>query len=188
MDDLKELSKKASQCVKCGSCMTNCPVYTETLSEVTTPRGKMSLIESLASGEIQLTRRFQDILFNCLVCDTCGESCPNNVKVGESCYITAQVGISGSVKIGNHVTIFGQVGIADHISIADETVILGQSGIHNDIKRADILFGTPARGIKEHHRIQASLKYLPELLKRVKKIERRIEEINGNSQDCNNRR
>ena len=83
MDNLKELSKKASQCVKCGSCMTNCPIYIETLSEVTTPRGKMSLIESLASGEIQLTKRLQDILFTCLVCDTCGESCPNNVKVGE---------------------------------------------------------------------------------------------------------
>ena len=83
MDNLKELSKKASQCVKCGSCMTNCPIYTATLSEVTTPRGKMSLIESLASGEIQFTKRLQDILFTCLVCDTCGESCPNNVKVGE---------------------------------------------------------------------------------------------------------
>ena len=42
-----------------------------------------SRIESLASGEIQHTRRLQDILFTCLVCDTCGESCPNNVKVGE---------------------------------------------------------------------------------------------------------
>jgi glycolate oxidase iron-sulfur subunit len=83
MDNLKELSKKASECVKCGSCMTNCPIYLETLSEVTTPRGKMSLIESLASGEIHLSKRFQDILFTCLVCDACGESCPNNVKVGE---------------------------------------------------------------------------------------------------------
>lgn len=83
MNNLKELSKKASQCVKCGSCMTNCPIYLETLSEVTTPRGKMSLIESLASGEIHFTKRFKDILFTCLVCDTCGESCPNNVKVGE---------------------------------------------------------------------------------------------------------
>ena len=83
MDNLKELSKKASQCVKCGSCMANCPIYLETLSEVTTPRGKMSLIESLASGEIHLTERLQEILFTCLACDTCGESCPNNVKVGE---------------------------------------------------------------------------------------------------------
>jgi len=83
MNDLKDLSTKASQCVNCGTCMANCPIYVETLSEVTTPRGKLSLIESLASGEITLSKRLQDILFSCLACDTCGESCPNNVKVGE---------------------------------------------------------------------------------------------------------
>jgi glycolate oxidase iron-sulfur subunit len=83
MNDLKDLSTKASQCVKCGTCMANCPIYIETLSEVTTPRGKLSLIESLASGEIELSKRLQDILFSCLACDTCEESCPNNVKVGE---------------------------------------------------------------------------------------------------------
>ena len=83
MSNLKDLSTKAAQCVKCGTCMANCPVYGETLSEVTTPRGKLSLIESLASGEIALSKRLQDILFSCLACDTCGESCPNNIKVGE---------------------------------------------------------------------------------------------------------
>jgi glycolate oxidase iron-sulfur subunit len=83
MSNLKDLSTKAAQCVKCGTCMANCPIYLETLSEVTTPRGKLSLIESLASGEIALSKRLQDILFSCLACDTCGESCPNNVKVGE---------------------------------------------------------------------------------------------------------
>ena len=83
MNDLNDLSTKASQCVKCGTCMADCPIYVETLSEVTTPRGKLSLIESLASGEILLSKKLQDILFTCLACDTCGESCPNNVKVGE---------------------------------------------------------------------------------------------------------
>ena len=83
MNNLTDLSTKAAQCVKCGTCMANCPIYVETLSEVTTPRGKLSLIESLASGEIGLSKRLQDILFSCLACDTCGESCPNNVKVGE---------------------------------------------------------------------------------------------------------
>ena len=83
MNDLKDLSREASQCVKCGTCMANCPIYGETLSEVTTPRGKLSLIESLASGEIALSRKLEDILFSCLACGTCGESCPNNVKVGE---------------------------------------------------------------------------------------------------------
>ena len=81
-DSLKELSSQAARCVKCGTCLTHCPIYAETLSEISTPRGKLSLIESIASGEIRFTRKLQDILFSCLMCDSCGESCPNQVKVG----------------------------------------------------------------------------------------------------------
>jgi UDP-3-O-[3-hydroxymyristoyl] glucosamine N-acyltransferase len=110
----------------------------------------------------------------------------HNVRIGEKCYIVAQVGISGSVTVGNRVVIAGQVGIADHVSIADGTVIMGQSGITSDVRKPDILFGTPARPVKEHHRIQAALKYLPQLLKRVKKIERKLEEGGFGSQDGDN--
>lgn len=80
--NLKELSKNASQCVKCGTCLAHCPVYTETRLETTTARGKLRLVESLASGEIQLTRKLHDLLFSCLICNTCEENCPNDVKVG----------------------------------------------------------------------------------------------------------
>lgn len=83
MNNLKELSKNASQCVKCGTCLAHCPIYAETLSEPTTARGKLSLIESLASGNIQFTKELNNLLFSCLLCNTCGENCPNDVKVGE---------------------------------------------------------------------------------------------------------
>ncbi len=110
----------------------------------------------------------------------------HNVNIGEKCYIIAQTGISGSVDIGDRVTIAGQVGIVDHVSIAAGTIIMAQSGIHNNIKKPDILFGTPARPVKEHHRIHASLKFLPDLLKRVKKIEGVLEEKGIDSQNSDN--
>jgi glycolate oxidase iron-sulfur subunit len=78
-----DVSSQAARCVKCGTCLTQCPVYTEALSEITSPRGKLSLVESLASGEIQFTRKLGDILSACLLCDSCGESCPNRVKAGD---------------------------------------------------------------------------------------------------------
>lgn len=81
-DTLKELSGQAARCVKCGTCLTHCPVYAENLSETTTPRGKLSLIEALAAGEVRFTGKLHDILFSCLMCDSCGESCPNQVEVG----------------------------------------------------------------------------------------------------------
>ncbi len=98
----------------------------------------------------------------------------HNVRIGKCCYIAALAGISGSVTIGNHVAIMGQVGVSDHLSIADGTVILGQSGIPGDITKADIYIGTPIRQVREHHRIHSSLRYLPELLKRVKILEEKF--------------
>ena len=83
MGNLKELSIKAGRCVKCGTCLAYCPTYAETLSEVTTARGKMSLLESLPSGDVQFSKKFKDLLFACLVCNACGEGCPNDVKVEE---------------------------------------------------------------------------------------------------------
>jgi glycolate oxidase iron-sulfur subunit len=80
---LSELSSQAARCVKCGTCLTQCPVYSEALSEITSPRGKLSLVESLASGEIQFTKKLGDILSACLLCESCGESCPNGVKAGD---------------------------------------------------------------------------------------------------------
>jgi glycolate oxidase iron-sulfur subunit len=76
------VSSQAARCVKCGTCLTQCPVYSEALSEITSPRGKLSLVELLASGEIQFTKKLGDILSACLLCDSCGESCPNQVKAG----------------------------------------------------------------------------------------------------------
>lgn len=99
----------------------------------------------------------------------------HNVKIGEKCIFAAQAGVSGSVTIGDRVIILGQVGLVDHISIADDTIIMPQSGIANDIRKADIVFGTPARPVREHHKINAALKYLPQLLKRVRKLEEKLE-------------
>ena len=97
----------------------------------------------------------------------------HNVKIGKCCYVAALAGISGSVIVGNHVAIMGQAGIGDHISIPDGSVILGQSGITSEIKKADIYFGTPAIQVRDHHRIHSALKYLPDLLKRVRTLEQK---------------
>jgi glycolate oxidase iron-sulfur subunit len=81
--NIVDLSSLAARCVKCGTCLTQCPVYTEALSEITSPRGKLSLVESLASGEIHFTKKLGDILSACLLCNSCWESCPNGVKAGD---------------------------------------------------------------------------------------------------------
>ena len=98
--------------------------------------------------------------------------------IGESTVMAAQVGIAGSTKVGSHVMMGGQVGVVGHITIADGVKIGSQSGIPNNILKPGItVFGTPAYPGLEGHRIQASVKQLPEMRKQVTEMAKQIEEL-----------
>lgn len=95
----------------------------------------------------------------------------HNVEIGENSIIVAQVGISGSTKIGNGVVLAGQVGLIGHIEIGDGVQVGAQSGVSKSIPPGKKMFGYPAREIMETKRIEASLSRLPDLFKRVRKLE-----------------
>ena len=98
----------------------------------------------------------------------------HNVEIGESTVIAAQAGISGSTKIGHHVMIGGQVGTVGHIEIGNYVQIGAQSGVPKSIPEKEIYFGYPARPIMRTKRIEAVVNQLPELLKRIQKLEKNI--------------
>ena len=99
----------------------------------------------------------------------------HNVAVGDHSIIVAQTGIAGSSKLGSHVTIGGQCGLVGHMSIGDGSVVASRSGVHNDLKPGSIVSGSPAIDHKKWLRVQAVVKNLPELLKRVQELERRLD-------------
>ncbi len=99
----------------------------------------------------------------------------HNVQIGEHSIIVSQVGISGSTKIGNGCVLAGQVGVVGHIEIGDGAVLAAQAGVTKSIKAGQTVYGSPAREIMEGKRIEASLRRLPDLLKRVKKIETKLD-------------
>jgi UDP-3-O-[3-hydroxymyristoyl] glucosamine N-acyltransferase len=101
----------------------------------------------------------------------------HNVVVGENTVIAAQTGISGSTKIGTHVTIAGQVGIVGHVKINDKAVLAAKSGISKDVPEGEIWFGYPAQPIMRQKKVEASLRHLPELAKKVSQLERNIMKI-----------
>jgi len=75
-----ELGAAAARCVKCGRCLSVCPVYRETGNEAQAARGKLALIETAASGtELLSEERMKDLLCCCLLCGACTETCPNLV-------------------------------------------------------------------------------------------------------------
>ena len=83
-DALEQLRESASHCVKCGRCLTVCPVYIETGRETEVARGKLALIEAIAAGTMSLSEeKVKDILSYCLLCGACAENCPNLVAADE---------------------------------------------------------------------------------------------------------
>ncbi|MCI5725398.1 UDP-3-O-(3-hydroxymyristoyl)glucosamine N-acyltransferase [Fusobacterium sp.] len=95
----------------------------------------------------------------------------HNDVIGENCLIISQVGIAGSTTVGNNVTLAGQVGVSGHITIGDNVVVGAKSGVSGNVEPNQILSGYPLVDHKEDLKIKVSLKKLPELLKRVKKLE-----------------
>ncbi len=103
----------------------------------------------------------------------------HNVQIGDDCLIVAQVGISGSTKLGNRVVLAGQVGLVGHIEIGDDVKVGAQSGIPKSVPAGKTMFGYPARDIMETKRIEASLTRLPDLFKRVKRLEDELKKSSG---------
>lgn len=94
----------------------------------------------------------------------------HNVRVGERSIFCSQVGISGSTTVGSDVVLGGQVGAVDHITIGDRVRAGGQTGIVGDVEPGQDLWGMPHRPIMDFKREMISLRELPKLLKRFKKL------------------
>ncbi len=99
----------------------------------------------------------------------------HNVEIGENTVIAAQVGVAGSTKIGKNCRIGGQVGFVGHLTIADGTQIQAQSGIASNVKEPNTaLFGYPAFAYSDFVRSHAVFKRLPELYKKLLKLEQQF--------------
>ena len=102
----------------------------------------------------------------------------HNVEVGNNTVIAAQAGVSGSTKIGNNVLIGGQAGIVGHIQIADGSKINAQSGVSKSIKTPNTaVTGSPAFEYTSALRSQAVGRNLPELEKRIKELEKLVQQL-----------
>ncbi|WOO41188.1 UDP-3-O-(3-hydroxymyristoyl)glucosamine N-acyltransferase [Rubellicoccus peritrichatus] len=95
----------------------------------------------------------------------------HNVETGKGCIIVAQTGISGSTVLEDYVVTAGQAGIAGHLKLAKGTVIAAKSGLHSSTSPGQVLFGIPAIDANLAHRTDVLKKRLPDLFKRVAKLE-----------------
>ena len=71
------------QCMHCGMCLPTCPTYMETKRERNSPRGRISLMRSIADGESQVNKAFADEMYYCLGCLACETACPAGVHYAD---------------------------------------------------------------------------------------------------------
>jgi len=101
----------------------------------------------------------------------------HNVEIGEQSIIVAQVGISGSCRLGRGVILAGQVGMADHLTVGDGVIAEAQAGLWTDVEAGARVFGSPALPSMQAKRITVATHRLPDALRRLTALERRIQEL-----------
>lgn len=100
----------------------------------------------------------------------------HNCTVGQHSLLCGQVGLAGSTQVGNHVVLAGQVGAAGHLKIGDGTIAGAKTGINNSLPAGSRVSGYPAMDHKLWLRMVAELKQLPQLMKRLRKLEHQLDQ------------
>ena len=83
MEALKEIDlvrEQAEKCVRCGLCLTVCPVYAEEQDERYVARGRNRLLSEIVDNHKGLTTGLKDRFSKCLLCRRCTMVCPQGVR------------------------------------------------------------------------------------------------------------
>jgi UDP-3-O-[3-hydroxymyristoyl] glucosamine N-acyltransferase len=101
----------------------------------------------------------------------------HNCRIGKHVVIAAQTGMAGGVVIDDYAIIGGQVGIGDKAHIESKAVLGSGAGVLTSkvVRGGQVYWGTPARPLKEYLTLLAALSKVPELLKEVKELRKRLE-------------
>lgn len=101
----------------------------------------------------------------------------HNNKIGQHVVVCGQTGISGSCTIEDYAILAGSAGIADHIKIGQGAVVMARAGVAGDIAPKTQVFGSPAKEKRLAYREQVAISQLPDLLKTIKQLEARVEQL-----------
>lgn len=69
-------------CVSCGLCLPHCPTYRSTEEESASPRGRITMMRAVESGELAIDEDFVTFMERCVMCRGCETACPSGVQFG----------------------------------------------------------------------------------------------------------
>lgn len=99
----------------------------------------------------------------------------HNVKIGKFSILCGQVGIAGSTTIGDRCTFAGSSGVGDHVTIVSDVRVAAKAGAVTNLDTKGDYAGYPAIPGPIWHRQRIALQKLPELMKRVRALEKKEE-------------
>ena len=81
---IQAAASNVTQCERCGTCLTVCPLYAIHGVERVSPRGKNMIARALSQDGIEPTKEVLNAVNFCLLCRSCVDNCPSKLKVDET--------------------------------------------------------------------------------------------------------
>jgi len=100
----------------------------------------------------------------------------HNVTLGKNVAIVALAGISGSSTLEDGVILAGQTGVTEHVTIGSNTIVAAKAGVTKDTGSGLFVSGFPARLHSKQKRAKAIANHLPQLVKRIRELEKKLAE------------
>ncbi len=103
----------------------------------------------------------------------------HNCRIGKHVVVAAQTGFSGGVVVEDYAVVGGQVGVGDKARIESGAVIGSGAGILSSkvVRAGQVMWGTPARPLREHLEQLANLARVPEMRKALRELKARVEKL-----------
>ena len=98
-------------------------------------------------------------------------------EIGEHSTLVAYSGVAGSTRLGRGVVLAARAAVLGHLEIGDGVMVGASSTVHDDQPAGARVTGTPAIPHRRWLRAATAFAELPELLRAVRALERRVGEL-----------
>jgi UDP-3-O-[3-hydroxymyristoyl] glucosamine N-acyltransferase len=98
----------------------------------------------------------------------------HNCDVGEGAAIVAQAGLAGSTVVGRGAMLMAQAGAAGHLTVGERAFVAARAGLHKDVAPGARVYGAPAMEERRWHRMMSAMTRLPEALRRLRTVEKKL--------------